>query len=150
MVASFLSSFPPTTVVFTMYSQHTNDSQHADEEITVETLRISNDDGSILKEKYDLEVQTPVEAISSQNSDDDHPDGGLTAWLIVAGVRLFLYSIVSSQSYDPSPPSFLRRCVIHARRKYFNRLMSDLISFSSFRGRKTACYCHIHHLIFFL
>ena len=56
------------------------------------------------KEKYDLEVRTPVEEILEQNKDDGHPDGGLTAWLIVAGVRL-LFLIAISKSYA-HPPSF--------------------------------------------
>ena len=67
--------------------QRTNNSYHSNQDITIDNPRISNDDSSISKEKYDLEVTTAGE-ISNQNTDDDHPDGGLTAWLIVAGVRL--------------------------------------------------------------
>ena len=50
-------------------------------------------------------MQTPIEEVINQNTlaDDGHPDGGLTAWLIVAGVRL-LFPIVNSQSYNTSPP----------------------------------------------
>ena len=66
---------------------HTNNSQNSSKDITVENVRVSNDGSSISKEKYDLEVQTPVEEITNQITDDGHPDGGLTAWLIVAGVR---------------------------------------------------------------
>lgn len=85
------------------HSQHTNDSQHSNEDITIENLRISNDDGLILTEKYDLEVQSPPEEIPGQNLDDGHPDGGFTAWLMVAGVRL----IFPSCAHDliiPLPP----------------------------------------------
>jgi hypothetical protein len=123
MVASF-PSFPPMIVVSTMvqHSQHTEKSQHSNEDVTIDSLRVSNDGGS--REKYDLEI--PVEEMSSQNSDDDHPDGGFTAWLMVAGVRL-TFSAMSSQSYD----YFLRRCAIHARRKYFNRVVLSLSLFSS-------------------
>jgi hypothetical protein len=80
--------------------RHTNNSQHSDKDITVENVRVSNDDSSMSKEKYDLEeVQIPVEEVSDQNADDSHPDGGLTAWLIVAGVRL-LSLIMTSQPYN--------------------------------------------------
>ena len=65
----------------------TSNSQHSNKDITVENVRVSNDGSSISKEKYDLEVQTPVEETINQITDDSHPDGGLTAWLIVAGVR---------------------------------------------------------------
>ena len=65
----------------------TKNSQHSNKDITVENVRVSSDCSSISKEKYDLEVQSPVEEISDQITDDGHPDGGLTAWLIVAGVR---------------------------------------------------------------
>ena len=85
--------------------QRTNNSHHSNEDITAENARVSNDDSSILKEKYDLEVQTPVEELSNQNADDGHPDGGLTAWLIVAGVRILFLS-VTPQSYDTFPPPF--------------------------------------------
>ena len=61
--------------------RHASNSQHS---ITIENVRVSNDDSSISKEEYDEEVQTPAEEKSDQ---DTHPDGGLTAWLIVAGVR---------------------------------------------------------------
>ena len=64
------------------YSQHTNEPRHP---ITVESERISADDNSILKEKYDLEVQLPVEACDRHLA-ADYPDGGLTAWLVVCGV----------------------------------------------------------------
>ena len=64
----------------------TNNSQLTNKDIIVKNLRVSSDGSSISNEKYDLEVQTPVEEISNQSTDDGHPDGGLTAWLIVAGV----------------------------------------------------------------
>ena len=102
-----------------------NNSQHSDKDITVENVRALNDGSSLLKEKFDLEMQT-LEEISDQNTDDGHPDGGLTAWLIVAGVR-FLFLIVTSQSYL-SPLPFLRRCVVRARRKYFNQLVPLTLS----------------------
>jgi hypothetical protein len=70
------------------HSQHTSESRHSDEDITVEIARVSTDDNSILKEKYDLEVQSLVKEVFCH---DDHPDGGLTAWLIVCGVRLPLF-----------------------------------------------------------
>ena len=97
------------TVVSTMvqHSQHTDESQHSNEDVTIESLRVSNDDGSISREKYDLE--TPVEEISSQNLDDDHPDGGLTAWLMVAGVRL-TFSIMSSQSQGAFSQAMCNTC----------------------------------------
>jgi hypothetical protein len=84
--------------------QRTNNSHHSNQDITVDNPRLSNDDSSISKEKYDLEVTTAGE-ILNQNADDDHPDGGLTAWLIVAGVRL-LFPIVASQSYETFPSLF--------------------------------------------
>ena len=74
----------------------TKNSQHSNKDITVENVRVSSDGSSISKEKYDLEVQIPVEEISDKNTDDDHPDGGLTAWLIVAGVCPSLFLIVTS------------------------------------------------------
>ena len=80
----------------------TNSSQHSNKDIIVENVRVSSDGSSISKEKCDLEVQTTVEEISDQNADDGHPDGGLTAWLIVIGVRL-LHN-VTSQSYDSFAP----------------------------------------------
>ena len=110
--------------------RHANNSQHStkDIDITVENVRVSNDDSSISKEKYDLEeVQTAAEEKSGQNTDDGHPDGGLTAWLIVAGVRP-MFPILTSQSYNTFPPSFLRRCATHARRKYINQLVPSTLS----------------------
>ena len=85
--------------------RRTNNSQHSNKDITIENVRVSNNGSSISEEKYDLEVQTPIEEVINQNTlaDDGHPDGGLTAWLIVAGVRL-LFPIVNSQSYNTSPP----------------------------------------------
>jgi hypothetical protein len=83
-------------------------SQHSNKFITVENGRVTSDGSSISKEKYDLEVQTPVEEISDQNTgtDDGHPDGGLTAWLIVAGVCLPFF-IVTSQSYNTFFPGYV-------------------------------------------
>ena len=89
----------------------TNNSQHSNKDIAVANVRISSDGSSISKEKYDLEVQTPVEEISDQNTDDGHPDGGLSAWLIVAGVRL-LFLIVSSQPYNTFRPFSQAMCNI--------------------------------------
>lgn len=100
----FLLSLPPLSMV-----RCTKNSQHSIEDITVENVRVSSDGSSISKEKYDLEVQTPVEEISAQNTDDGHPDGGLTAWLIVAGVCRLLF-IASSQSYDTFPPFSQAMC----------------------------------------
>ena len=80
--------------------QPTNNSHHSNEDITIENVRISND-SSISKEKYDLEA--PVEELSNQNTDDGHPDGGLTAWLVVAGVRI-LFLIVTLQSHRNGSP----------------------------------------------
>ncbi|KAF8800529.1 MFS general substrate transporter [Phlegmacium glaucopus] len=70
------------------HSQCTNESRHSNDDITAENAQISADDNSILKDAYDPELQSPVKEIPGQNLDDDHPDGGLTAWLIVCGVRL--------------------------------------------------------------
>ena len=89
----------------------TNNSRHSNKDIAVENVRISSDGSSISKEKYDLEVQTPVEEISDQNIDDGHPDGGLTAWLVVAGVRL-PFLIVTSQSYNTFNPFSQAMCNI--------------------------------------
>ena len=70
------------------HSQHSNESQHSRNDITIENARISVDGNS--KEKYDLEV-TVIET-SIENSDDyHHPDGGLTAWLVVVGVCLLFF-----------------------------------------------------------
>lgn len=74
------------------HSQHTNQSRHSNEDITITSIRVSIDDNSITKEKYDLEIQAPVAEISEQNPDDEHPDGGLTAWLVIFGVRFFSLS----------------------------------------------------------
>ena len=88
-VQKFLSFFPSHRCLSMLWL--TKNSQHSNLDITVENVRVSSDCSSISKEKYDLEVQSPVEEISDQITDDGHPDGGLTAWLIVAGVRvLFL------------------------------------------------------------
>ena len=83
----------------------TNDSQDSNKDVDIENVLTSNDDSSTStsKERYDLGVQTPVEEISEKNTDDDYPDGGLTAWLIVVGVRL-LFPIVTSRSYNTSSP----------------------------------------------
>ena len=80
--------------------------QDSNKDITVENVGVSDNGSLISKENYDLEVQTPVEEIINQNTlaDDGHPDGGLRAWLIVAGVRL-LFPIVNSQFYNTFPPS---------------------------------------------
>jgi hypothetical protein len=83
MVRNILSFFPSHHYCFSMVWGTIN-SHHSNK---VENIRVSSDGSSISKEKYDFEVQTPVEEISDQNiADDGHPDGGLTAWLIVAGV----------------------------------------------------------------
>ena len=123
--------------------QRTNGLQHSNKDIAVENVRVSSDDSSISKEKYDLEVQTPVEEISDQNTDDGHPDGGLTAWLIVAGVRL-LFPIVTVQSYSTSPP-FLRLCVIQARRKYSNSYFLPFFIVHIPRKQKSRTFTLIPH-----
>jgi hypothetical protein len=108
----------------------TKNSQHSNKDITVENVRVSIDGSSISREKYDLEVQTPVEEISDQNTDDGHPDGGLTAWLVVAGVCLPSLLRLHNLIILFSP--FLRQCVIQARRKYFNQLVLPTLSSSFF------------------
>lgn len=76
-------------------SQHTSELRHSNEDVTVENARVLTDDIS----KTDLEVQIPVDDTSGKYSDYDHPDGGLTAWLVVVGVRLLL-STATRQFYD--------------------------------------------------
>ena len=67
------------------HSQHTNESRHSK---NAENGRVSVEGNP--KEKYDLEVSVNETLI--ENSDDyHHPDGGLTAWLVVVGVRLFFF-----------------------------------------------------------
>ena len=93
LLPSSPSSPPTTNLPYTMasHSQHTDESRHSNEDITVENVPVSNDGNSISKEKYDIEVQSPVIETLGQNSDHGYPDGGLAAWLVVAGVRLFCF-----------------------------------------------------------
>lgn len=75
--------------------QHNIESQQSEEDITIEYARASIDDDS--KEKYDVE---PVNETSVENSEDDvHPDGGLAAWLVVVGVRLFFFFYLNRPSH---------------------------------------------------
>ena len=96
VITFFPTLLPQTVFVFSMvqYSQHTNEPRHP---TTVENERVSADDNnSILKEKYDLEVQPPVEACDRHlDLAGDYPDGGLTAWLVVCGVCVSKFSIVT-------------------------------------------------------
>lgn len=93
----------------------TNDSQHS-HDISVENVRTSQDD-SITKEKY--EVEPVIEVVKTmEDLDEDFPDGGLRAWLIVAGVckshfhnlSLFMGTLIFF--------SLRRQCVTHSRRGY--------------------------------
>ncbi|KAF8147570.1 MFS general substrate transporter [Crassisporium funariophilum] len=63
-------------------SRHSND-------ITAENVRISTDN-SISKEKY--EGDTVIEEIREGESEEDFPDGGLRAWLIVCGAMCNTFS----------------------------------------------------------
>jgi len=63
--------------------QETSTSQHSND-ITVENKRTSSDH-SISKETYEFDPACEVVGVSG-TSEDDYPDGGLRAWLIVAGV----------------------------------------------------------------
>lgn len=101
-------------------AQHSNESRHSNEDITIENAQVSIDDKSILKTEYDPELQSPDKETSGLNSDDDYPDGGLTAWLVVCGVRLSNFSILTRfTNFFVFFPALLRRCVIHAQRKLF-------------------------------
>ena len=77
---------PPSILAFNPMSvirQETSTSQHSND-ITVENKRTSSNH-SISKETYEADPACEV-AGASGTSEDDYPDGGLRAWLIVAGV----------------------------------------------------------------
>jgi len=69
----------------------TNSSRHSND-ITTENIPSEVDTWST-KEKYQAEV---VETQGGLNDDEEYPDGGLKAWLVVVGVCRLLISIITS------------------------------------------------------
>ncbi|PPQ91371.1 hypothetical protein CVT25_004138 [Psilocybe cyanescens] len=72
---------------------HTNDSRHS-HDITIENVRSSRaDSASTSKEKYTVEPAVEVTSTKEkEETEDDHPDGGSRAWLIVAGAMCNTFS----------------------------------------------------------
>jgi len=68
----------------TITYQDARDSQHSND-LTVESV-LASSEYSISNETY--EVNPACEVVGTpETCEDDYPDGGLRAWLIVAGVR---------------------------------------------------------------
>lgn len=120
-LAFFLTN-PPFSPIFpqlcspssmAVIRQNTSTSQHSND-ITAETKRTSSDH-SMSKETYEVDPACEV-VENSGPSDDDYPDGGLRAWLIVAGVSFD--NIYISRNLIQSP----RRYVMLLRRKYIRSL----------------------------
>jgi len=71
---------------------NTHDHDVDDCDVTIEeNVRSSISEASITNEKFESAQVEEHEV--AQGSDGDFPDGGLRAWLIVAGVRLISRSI---------------------------------------------------------
>lgn len=72
-------------------------SNDSDSTVEVENKPVLTDESSIYIAGNDSERSIQI---SNQNMVDSYPDGGLRAWLVVAGVRL-LFPIVTPKSYPP-------------------------------------------------
>ena len=71
-------------------------------------------DESMLKEKIDAQVESVEGDQDVVAQDDDFPDGGLRAWLVVGGVRFVLHPIVVLRT--DSTPRRSRPCAAHSQR----------------------------------
>lgn len=71
-------------------------------------------DESMLKEKLKAQVESVEGKPDIAAQDDDFPDGGLRAWLVVGGVRFVLHP-TSALRTDLRPGDF-RPCVAHSQR----------------------------------
>uniref|UniRef100_A0A8H8CNK1 Uncharacterized protein n=1 Tax=Psilocybe cubensis TaxID=181762 RepID=A0A8H8CNK1_PSICU len=94
-----------------LHDEHLNDSRYS-HDITIENVRSSRADSmsSTSKEKYT--VHSTIEAASTKDKEegeveDDYPDGGTRAWLILAGAMCNTFSTREGIAVlDLVPPYF--------------------------------------------